>query len=79
MTTTIFSSQQLATIVNETIPAATDPTHTNAVVLGVDQTGAQVVAHFQKDGNGWQLDADAVAQHQWSGDNSVGAQVVLKW
>lgn len=79
-TTTIFSPAQLDQIINETIPAATDYTHTNAVVFGVDQAGAQVVAHFVLSAEGnWELDTDGVARHTWSGDNQVGAKVILKW
>lgn len=78
--TNIFSPEALAKIVNDTLPSATDKDHTNAIVGGIDQNGAQVVAHFEYDAKrGWVLNADAVARHDWSGDNSVGARVILKW
>lgn len=78
--TTVFSDAQLKQIINETIPAATDATHTNAIVFGVDQQGAQVVAHFLLDHhNRWVLDGNVVARHDWSGDEEVGAHVALKW
>jgi hypothetical protein len=80
MSTTMFSPAQLDKIINETIPDATNAGHTNAIVLGVDQTGAQVVAHFQVDESGnWTLNAEAVGRHTWSGDNEVGARVALAW
>jgi hypothetical protein len=75
-----LSDAEIDKIVQQTIPQNTDASHSNAIVATVDTDGAKVVAHFQKDvKNGWQLDADAVAEHDWTGDNSVGAQVVLKW
>lgn len=81
MATSVFSPAALDQIVQETIPQAVDPTHTNAVVFGIDQTGAKVVAQFRLNPitQQWELNADAVAQHDWTGDNEVGAQVVLKW
>ena len=80
MAISIFSPDQLAQIVQQTIPAATDATHQNAIVGSVDQTGAQVVAHFvYKPQSGWELNANAVARYDWTGDVSVGAQVLLKW
>lgn len=79
-TTTIFSPAQLAQIVNETIPSVTDASHRDAIVAGVDLSGAQVLVHFQKSSvNGWEMDADAVARHNWTGDSEIGAQVVMKW
>lgn len=81
MSTTIFSPDQLAKIVNETIPAD-DPqdNHKFALVGGIDQDGTQVVARFRKThDDSWTLDANAVWRHEWSGDNKVGAQVLLKW
>jgi hypothetical protein len=79
--TTIFAPADLQKIVNETIPAAVPgDDHQFVVVGGVDQQGSQVVARFEKKSDqGWTLDADAVWRHQWSGDNQVGAQVLLKW
>lgn len=79
MSMNIFSPEALAKIINETIPLNTDKTHTNAIVAGIDQHGAQVVARFEKQGSAWVLDGDAVVRHDWSGDNSVGARVILKW
>ncbi len=78
---TIFSQDQLDKIVSETIPQETDHNHTNAVVFGLDQTGAKVVAHFERDeaSGKWALTADAVAAYDWTGNKSVGAHVGLKW
>jgi hypothetical protein len=78
---TIFSPDQLKDIVEKTIPKDTaDEQHNFAVVGGIDQDGAQVVARFERDHKGkWKLDADAVWRHEWTGEDKVGAQVLLKW
>ncbi len=77
---TIFSPDQLKEIVTKTIPADDPKDHHNFVLVGgIDQTGSQVVARFEKKHDTWTLDADAVWEHQWAGDNKVGAQVLLKW
>jgi hypothetical protein len=79
-TTTIFAPDQLKKIVEQTIPASNPQDHHDFVLVGgVDQTGAQVVARFEKKKDKWTLDADAVWRHNWSGDNQVGAEVLLKW
>ncbi len=80
MATGIFSPEALAKIVNDTIPAEQPgDTHNFVLVGGVDQTGAQIVARFEKARGKWTLDADAVWHHNWTGDNTVGAQVLMKW
>lgn len=77
---TIFSPEQLKEIVNKTIPADDPQDSHNFVLVGsIDQTGSQVVARFEKKYNKWVLDTDAVWQHDWSGEDRVGAQVLLKW
>lgn len=75
----LFTQQQLDQIVSETIPAATDATHHNAIVGTVDATGAQVVASFTRDEGSAEWEIQAVARHDWSGDNEAGAKVILKW
>lgn len=78
---TIFGPEQLKEIVTKTIPAQDpDDQHNFVVVGGVDQSGSQVVARFERNKKGrWTLDADAVWRHEWSGENKVGAEVLLKW
>lgn len=77
---TIFSQQQLARIVEETIPAAASG-FTHVVVGTVDQNGAQVVVGFKKKetsaGIKWEL--QAAARHDWTGENTIGGRVLLKW
>ncbi len=74
---TIFSPQQLDSIVQQTLPSVPEG-HTNAVVGTVDQKGAQVVAVFKLgDDNRWT--ASAVARHEWSGDNEVGGSIIYSW
>jgi hypothetical protein len=78
--TSIFSPEQLNKIVAETLP--TDAKPNEKIVVGtVDQHGVQVVASFKNtvhsDGLNWEL--QAAARHDWTGDNSVGAKVLLRW
>ena len=81
MSTSIFGPEELKKIVTETLPQD-DPQdqHNFALVGGIDQTGAQVVARFKRNHKDkWELEADAAWHHDWSGDDKVGAQVLLKW
>lgn len=71
----IFSQEALSKIVAESLPP--DPEKNHAIVGTVDQHGAQVVAGFKfKDGK-WEL--QGAARHEWTGEDSVGAKVLLKW
>jgi len=80
VSTVLLDQATLDRIVSQTIPQATDATHQNAIVGTVDTTGIQVVAHFElHQGSGWELDDEAVAAHNWNGDNEVGDKVILKW
>lgn len=72
----IFSPAALDKIVADTLPTLPEG-HTRAIVGGVDQSGAQVVAKFAFRDNKWQV--EAAAKHDWSGDNEVGARVILSW
>jgi len=77
---TYFSPDQLKRIVSETLPQAVGPDHHNAVVVGVDQAGAQVVASFTRPawtGATWAV--QAAATHAWTGDTTAAARVVLSW
>lgn len=75
MTTSIFSPEALKKVIDNTLPA--DGKTGEKVVVGtVDQNGAQVVASF-KFKEKWEL--QAAARHEWAGDNSVGAKVLLRW
>lgn len=72
----IFSPEQLAKIVKETLPADAAPGE-SAVVGSVDQHGAQVVASFTFKKK-WEL--QAAARHDWdTGQDSVGGRVAVKW
>ena len=78
MTVNPFSDAQLQSIITETIPSTLPAGHTSAIVGSVDQNGAQVVASFELgDKDEWQF--QAAAQHTWTGDNEVGARVILSW
>jgi len=74
MTLGIFSPEQLDKIITETLPP--DMTATHAVVGAVDQNGVRVVASFKKTTH-WEL--QAAAEHEWTGENKVGAKVLLTW
>jgi len=73
--TNIFAPEHLDKLVAETLPKDAAP-GSKVVVGTVDQQGAQVVAAF-KFNDKWEL--QTAARHEWSGDNSVGAKVLLKW
>lgn len=71
----IFSQDALDKIIADTLPVDAKPG--DKVVVGtIDQHGAQVVASFKLKDK-WEL--QAAAQHQWNGDNTVGAKVLLRW
>jgi hypothetical protein len=76
----IFSPEALSKVVRETLPVDGKPGE-KVVVGTVDQDGAQVVASFKNmpthDGFAWEL--QAAARHDWTGANSVGAAVLLRW
>ncbi len=76
---TMFSQDALAKIVADTLPPSTDQTHTNAVIGIIDQRGVQVVASFSRPKGSAVWTLQAAAKHDWTGDNEVGAKVILKW
>jgi len=79
---TIFSPDQLARLVRETLPADAAPGE-KVVVGTVDQHGAQIVASFKNKGGlvgGLKWEVQAAARHEWaSGENSVGTKLLLRW
>lgn len=79
MANSIFSTEALNKVVTDTLATANIPEgHKNAVVFGVDDAGAKVVAHFKLgQGDVWTL--DGVYQHTWQGDNKIGGQLVASW
>lgn len=76
VTPILFSQSQLAQIVDETLPQL-PPSHTSAIIAGVDQRGVQVVARFQFQHDHWAV--TAAARHEWTGENGVAAKVLLSW
>lgn len=72
---TVFSSAQLDQILKDTLPADAKPGE-NVIVTAIDQNGAKVAANFKLREH-WEL--RAAAEHEWSGDNRVGAKVVMRW
>lgn len=78
MKTSIFSPEALDKIVNETIPSTPNATDFHSYVVGgIDQDGAQVVALLKFSDDKWEV--SAAARHNWTGDNSVGAKVLLRF
>lgn len=71
----IFGPDQLAKIVREAVPTLPEG-HTSAVVAGVTQEGVRVVAQIKLQEH-WQI--TAAATHSWTGETTVGAQVLLSW
>lgn len=79
MDASVFSNDRLARIIRETLPADAKPGE-NVIVGSVDQDGAQIVVGFQRGlGAAGYWTIEAVARHEWSGSNSVGATVLLRW
>lgn len=72
----IFSPEALSKVVAETLPNDGKPNE-KVVVGTVDKDGAQVVASFKFKEDRWEL--QAAGRHNWNGDNSVGAKVLLRW
>lgn len=73
---TIFSPDQLNALVATlpTLPAG----HKNAIVATVDQNGAKVIAGFSA-GPDNKLKFSGAFEHDWSGENKVGAQLLYSW
>lgn len=75
----IFGQEQLAKAI-ATLNSSDNNPASNAVLGSVDATGIQVVASFYKplsSGQTWVL--QAVARHDWRGDNDAEIKVILKW
>lgn len=71
----LFSDAALKKVVQEslTIPEG----RTNAVVGLVDVNGVRIVAGVKlKDGH---VEVTGAYEHEWDGDDSVGAKVLLSW
>jgi hypothetical protein len=68
----MFSQAQLDAIVKQTLPEI-PAGHKEAIVGGVDEHGVQVVASltFKQE---WTV--EAAYQHEWAGDDKIGAKVM---
>lgn len=77
--TTLFSPDQIKSIVNETIAQANiPPEHKNAVVITADNAGVGVAVRFKMGAdNNWQV--QGAYRHTSAGDNLVGGDVVYSW
>jgi hypothetical protein len=77
MSLAIFSPERLQQVI-ETLPQDDDAARHHVVVGTVDQHGAQVIASFKRtDRAVWEL--QVAARHDWTGENSVGGRVLLRW
>ncbi len=74
----LFGPESINKIISETLPDL-KPGINNVVVGTVDKSGAQVVASFQRTQGPVQWQLQAVARHEWSGDSSAAAKVMLQW
>lgn len=73
MSPSIFSPEELAQIVRDTLPPA--PKGHRIVVVGtVDATGAPVVAGFRSTAGAWEF--TAAYHHDWTGEDDVSARVI---
>jgi hypothetical protein len=74
----LFSPDQLRQAVAAAIPADLPAGHRNAVVSTVDHAGVKVEARLALDEkNHWQL--VAAYEHDFSGTDRAGAQLVVSW
>lgn len=72
----IFSDAALKKLVADTLPAL-PPGRTNAVVGTVDSEGVKIVAGVKlRDGL---VEVSGAYAHDWDGDDSAGAKVLLSW
>lgn len=71
-TLTIFSEEQLARLVAETLPPDAKPGE-KIVVATVDQQGAKIVAAFKLQDH-WEL--QGAARADWTGDVSAGVKII---
>ncbi len=81
MTPLALSSVALAALVQEVLPP-TAKGGEKVVVGTIDNNGAQVVASFTFKAGWWKAgrwEVQAAAQHRWSGDDSVGTKILLRW
>jgi hypothetical protein len=70
-----FSDEQLQKAVAAVVP--TDAKYgEHILVAAVNSDGVKVVATF-KLREGW--DFLAAAEHDWTGDNKVGAKLIMRW
>lgn len=76
-TSSMFSQQELARLVQDTVPAERDGVPVrNAIVATVDKDGAALVVKMQK-GEHWTV--EMAVRRDWSGDVSSGAKVMYSW
>lgn len=73
----MFSDRELNDAVNSSLEGVPDG-HRHAVVAGVDRDGVKIVASLKLDDKDrWVL--QGAAEHDWNGDNKVGAKLILSW
>lgn len=63
----------------ETLPPPETVPHHLAVVADVTPQGAKVVLNFTSEPHpdGWEWKLQAAYEHEWTGDNVVGARVTI--
>ncbi len=74
----IFTPDHLAKIISETLPALKPGTN-NMIIGTVDTRGAQVVASLSRTSGPLNWELQAAARHDWGGDTSAEAKVLLQW
>lgn len=70
--THVFTKDQLQAAIDRTVPNM-PPDKTIMVAGSLDQHGTSVAVIFQKDTNLGHWQAKAAFEHDWTGDNRVGA------
>jgi hypothetical protein len=77
---TLFDDTAIARAVQGVIDSGDLPVgHTNALVATVDATGAQFIVGVQRQQGAatWQI--QGLYRHDWSGNDSAGARVLVSW
>ena len=76
MTPTYFDSAAIKKSVESLLPADVKPGE-KVIVGSVDTQGAQIVAAMKFHGDRWEV--QAVARHNWTGENAAEGRVILRW
>lgn len=72
----MFSQDELAKIVNETLPTTLPNGRSSAIVGTVDKNGVGFVAKFDKDTTTGNWELQMAVRRDWNGNTNVGTKVI---